>query len=500
MTKEFSAYPDWKAPAADSALVIWPAAGELLAQTLENQRRLEGSSVGIQNTPLARVRERMRGLLGLSADRPVIGTGHQTELIHPGVWAKLALIDAAAKKLDAQAIYLTVDTDSPKHLNLGWPRFSQPITDDPRINSAEWSGLLAVPSRGHIQDLHGSLKAAANGWPFEPVALEWLKNLPAEAVRAKGLSELLADSLNKLDESLGLRHRVVIASTLWNSEPYLLFAHHLLARAREFAGAYNEGLQEYRDAKGIANPGRPMPDLHVGREECETPFWVDDLLGKTRSRGSVVRNGGNWALVVGGDSLVLEAGAGESAGTTLGKFLSERHARLAPRALTLTMFARMVLVDQFVHGIGGGQYDQVTDRVMSRFFRMDPPSFSVTTATLLLPTAVNVTRACLPCLLHEGHRIKHDVLGDEKMALVRKIESLPRKSMERHQVFSRMHGQLSAEAVLNPAVKRWEARYAEGVRASAEEKGLFDRDLFYGIQPRERLVGLIERYRGEIGV
>ena len=30
MIQEFSAYPDWKAPAEDSALVIWPDPAQIL--------------------------------------------------------------------------------------------------------------------------------------------------------------------------------------------------------------------------------------------------------------------------------------------------------------------------------------------------------------------------------------------------------------------------------------------------------------------------------------
>jgi hypothetical protein len=498
MIKEFTSYPDWKAPGADSALIIWPPPAELLAQTRKNHQQLLGEeSVRIQNIPLADIRAQMRKTLGLSTDRPIVATGHQTELIHPGVWAKLALIDASADKVDAQTIFLTVDTDSPKHLNLRWPRFSQPITADPRIASAEWSGLLEAPSDQQIRSLYSKLKTAAGAWPFEPLALRWLNGLPAAAKVGEGLCALLARSLQKLDESLGLRHRVVIASSLWKSEPYLLFAHHLMARAGEFAAAYNRALQEYRYANGITNQGRPMPDLQSAPGDCEVPFWIDDLSTKTRSRASVRLKGDQWALVLGNDSFLFDTKATDSAGVELLNFLCQRNARLAPRALTLTMFARMVLVDQFVHGIGGGRYDQVTDRVMSSFFGLNPPAFSVTTATLLFPTAVNFSRTCLPCLLHEGHRIKHSVMGEEKMSLVREIESFPRRSLERHQAFSKMHGQLDAEAIVHPAVKQWEGRYADALRASADEKGMFDRELFYAIQPEERLSDLITRYRDE---
>ena len=49
------------------------------------------------------------------------------------------------------------------------------------------------------------------------------------------------------------------------------------------------------------------------------------------------------------------------------------------------MFARLLLCDAFLHGIGGAKYDQVTDLVVQRFFGIEPPTYATVTATLRLP-------------------------------------------------------------------------------------------------------------------
>ncbi len=49
------------------------------------------------------------------------------------------------------------------------------------------------------------------------------------------------------------------------------------------------------------------------------------------------------------------------------------------------MFARLVLSDVFIHGIGGAKYDQLTDAIVRRFFGVEPPGYLVATATLKLP-------------------------------------------------------------------------------------------------------------------
>jgi hypothetical protein len=53
--------------------------------------------------------------------------------------------------------------------------------------------------------------------------------------------------------------------------------------------------------------------------------------------------------------------------------------------LTTTLFARLCFADLFVHGIGGAKYDQMTDRIVARFFGLAAPDFLTMSATLQLP-------------------------------------------------------------------------------------------------------------------
>jgi hypothetical protein len=499
MIQEFSVYPDWKAPAEDSAVVIWPSPRQILDETTENHRRLAREhSAFIQGIPLAELRQRQRGELKFCDDRPVIASGHQTELFHPGVWAKLAMIDAAARRLDADSFFVAVDSDAPKHLQLRWPGKSLPITDDPRLADAPWCGSLQAPSIAHVHELKSTLSAVAVGWSFKPMIFDFLDDLAEQAPRAPGLSAALTAAMYRLDYSLGLRHQSIVASHLWMSEPYLTLAHHLLAHADQYAAVYNGALGEFRQAHGIHNPGRPMPDLSVSPDRCEVAYWLDHEKNQKRSRACVKKINGQWTLLIDQDAFAFSPTANDSA-ARLGKFLREHHARLAPRALTLTMFFRLLVVDQFVHGIGGGRYEQVNDRVIQRFFGIDPPAFSVTTGTLYFPTAVGRSRTCVPCIVHEGHRLRHRVMGSEKMELVRRIADLPRGSSERQQVFNEMHNRLATAVHGHPSIQTWATRMSEAARRNTDENGLFDRELFYAIQPRERLTGLIERYAREYG-
>ncbi|MBL8830393.1 MAG: hypothetical protein JNM18_25680 [Planctomycetaceae bacterium] len=58
---------------------------------------------------------------------------------------------------------------------------------------------------------------------------------------------------------------------------------------------------------------------------------------------------------------------------------------LRTKALATTLFARVFLGDLFVHGLGGGMYDQVTDQIIREFYGIEPPRYTIVTGTLRLP-------------------------------------------------------------------------------------------------------------------
>jgi hypothetical protein len=100
----------------------------------------------------------------------------------------------------------------------------------------------------------------------------------------------------------------------------------------------------------------------------------------------------------------------------------------------------------------------------------------------------------MTCVLQQGHRVRHNALGARKRELVAAIESAPRGSIQRSEQFYRMHRELAAAQVEHPAIKEWEEEFRATQRADAEDAPLFDRELFYAVQPRERLDVLIQRY------
>lgn len=491
-------YPDWKAPSEDGQILIWPEPKQLLANTRANQSLLSSADhVLIQNTPLPKLRRLMREFLGHDDRQPLLGTGHQTELYHAGVWAKDVLIDQAARKIDGRAFHFAVDTDSPKHLNIRWPGASLPVTDDPRLSSAVWSGQLAPPTPEHFQRIEAAARRDFASFNYQPVLLDFLASLRRLSLESTNLSSMLTNAEHELDWNLGLRHHALTISPALLSTSYLAFAHHVMSRADRFASQYNVALAEYRERERIKSTMRPMPDLFVSEQSTETPFWLDNLTDGTRTRPSVFKVDDGWMLeLISGDEFVFRADIdADEASAALRAFLVKTNHRIAPRALTLTIFLRLLVADQFVHGIGGARYDQVADAITATHFGITPPTFSVTTATLFFPGATDQPRACLPCIKREGHELQHAVLGERKRQLVAQINALPRRSTERESAFIQMHRQRRAAIETSAEMKRWEQSLRQAEARQQQEDVLFDRELFYGVQSRERLGMMIEKYQ-----
>src|SRR6188472_1535029 len=105
-------YADWKAPAEDGQVLIWPEPADLLRDTEANAKLLRSAdSVRVCGVPLNELRRQLRQWIGHADDaQPLVAMGHQAELYHPGVWAKNPLIDAVATKLGGRAYHLAIDT------------------------------------------------------------------------------------------------------------------------------------------------------------------------------------------------------------------------------------------------------------------------------------------------------------------------------------------------------------------------------------------------------
>ena len=150
----------------------------------------------------------------------------------------------------------------------------------------------------------------------------------------------------------------------------------------------------------FGSAAQPFPDLRVEGDLIELPFWH---LADGR-RTVWARTGSSPALVVDGE-VVCELGSCETAHDAL----AFSALKPAPKALALTMYGRLLVADLFIHGVGGGRYDQVTDDVIRRFFGVEPPVFAVASMTMYLPLGARVVRdEEVEALVSALNRLKHN--------------------------------------------------------------------------------------------
>ena len=287
----------------------------------------------------------------------------------------------------------------------------------------------------------------------------------------------MADAMHKLDWLLGLRYGTVLASGLFESPAWAALVLHVARDAERFAEHYNAALADHRRERGMVDADRPMPDLAAG----ELPFWFDDLETGVRRR----------AMIDSGGRLNGRLTLPESPMLLLMAMRRER-VRIASRALSLTLFTRLICSDLFVHGIGGGHYDDVLDRLIRSYFGIEPPQFVVATATLVHPDAASADRVCTPCSAQEGHRLRHATLGDTKAAWLKKIAAAD-GFKARREVFDAMHADRRRRLKTDERYQHWLRRRDVLERQRERDAVLLDRELFYAVQPDARLRQLIDR-------
>jgi hypothetical protein len=347
MTRRF------RAPAADRAVLADPPFEQIPALVERNRKLLDRGDVLIGGMSLRELRRQARrDVLGDTSDSPLLVAGHQPELAHPGVWVKNFALNGLAKKLGGVPLHLVADHDTMKAATISIPTWDEWKPEAVRLEAVpfdEFVGEQPWETR-RVQDgvtfdsFWDRVTSKLHNFGYEPL----LSSVWPDVVHHnpnKLIGERFTKVRRKCEQAWGCDNHELAVSALSGTDAFRLFVRHVAADAGRFRHAYNSAVQQYRDAYGLRSRSHPVPDLHAD----ELPFWVVE--GTTRRAATAA------------DIKLL----------------------LRPRALTLTLFARLCLGDLFIHGIGGGKYDEVTDAIIRDYFGVEPPAYQVLSATLHLP-------------------------------------------------------------------------------------------------------------------
>lgn len=322
---------------------------------------------------------------------PLLLAGHQPELFHPGVWAKNFALSSLAKAVGGTAVNLVVDGDVLKSPSIRVPTGS---IDSPHVAVVPFDhdgDAIPYEERRIVdRELFESfdLRVGNAVQPFvkHPMLDEYWPWVIEESHPTDLIGASFARARHRLEEAWGLATLELPQSRLCETPAFRWFVHHLLSELPRFHEAHNGALAEYRRVEKIRGEGRPVPPLARHDEWLEAPLWIWTADDPQRRRVFVRRVGGAMELTDRDQITVRLPSSQDGAITAFGE-LARRGIRVRSRALLTTMYSRVVLDSTFLHGIGGGKYDELTDEIVRRFFGFEPPGFAVVTATRHLPIA-----------------------------------------------------------------------------------------------------------------
>ncbi len=321
--------------------------------------------------------------------------GHQPEMFHPGVWLKNFALGDLARRHGAVAVNLLIDSDTVKHTSLPVPggSVSQPQTEGIPFDVPE--PCVAYESRRIVdRDLFSSfgrrVKEQIAPLVADPLIEKFWPLAQQRMQQTENLGACLAQARHRLEGDWGLQTLEVPQSRICETEPFCWFMAHLLGQLPRLWETYNEAVRQYRRAHRIRSKAHPVPELTSDGPWLEAPLWVFSA-DNPRRRPLFVRQRCNRIVLSDRGALEIElplSGDGDAA-KAVDRLMNLRrrgdYIKIRSRALITTLWARLVLGDLFVHGIGGAKYDEVTDTLIERFFGLRPPGFLVLSATLHLP-------------------------------------------------------------------------------------------------------------------
>ena len=325
----------------------------------------------------------------------ILLTGHQPLFYYPGVWFKNFLLSLLAQQEGAVALNLSVDSDAFAEVGAEIPYYEEGLKKRP----------VVLLHSGPAQPLETYPMPLVEEWQdFRTRVEELLYTLPEKNPRINFnfFTEIAEELLPQTPDftSFMIYTRRLYEAGTGSPSPYYLelpvsrlcqtpefsrFFLSILLDLPRFAKIYNQKLDDYRTAHRFRYPANPFPNLEQKGEGLETPFWVIGEDGARRDLW-VEKKGQGFTLLepgtsLGGEDREIGYWGPDQQEIWIGRGLPQ----IRPKALLLTLFARMFLGDFFLHGIGGGKYDQITDEIIKDYYNLAPPHYAVATLTLHLP-------------------------------------------------------------------------------------------------------------------
>jgi hypothetical protein len=343
--------------------------------------------------------------------------GHQPELFHPGVWFKNYLLAGISQKLSAngsacQPLHVIIDHDLAKAdtIKTIYEKAGKLVVRNnvlPFRSLAHpplpWQSTYLEPSMlPDWQDVVNSVEQDCISQGWEPILSTRFSVLERCISTNKSVGDAFSLLRRSVELSCGIENSEVRMSQLCERSAFGEFVFRCLSESTRLIDAYNLSRDEFRRRRKIRNAAQPVPELQSQAGWVEMPFWIyrarraeseilkdhyrSKLWFSQSARGSYLSNSPSQdasILLRVPDDLALDIDTGRC--HQVWNEWCQQGICIRPRALMTTLFLRFVLSDLFVHGVGGGLYDSVTDEIACRLWGVTAPKMIVASATLHLP-------------------------------------------------------------------------------------------------------------------
>ena len=526
----------FRAPAGNGEVLAVPELSRCSELAESNARLLSVTSLRIGEVLLNDLREQSRqevlahanqtahewGLTagaGSSAGLWIV-TGHQPVLAHPGVWVKNAMVSAAAERLGGLGLNLIVDSDLCNSRQVLVPSGTRELPErglipfDSPAGPCPWEEAQLQDNQlfdGVGQRLHRQMQS----WGVECLAGSyWDADVSTNAL---SLAALLTRIRVRQERRWGWQNLELPIGSIDQCSGFLRLLAHLIQDAASFNSYYNAAVTRYRRQNGIRNHSHPVPDLKATTSEFELPFWIWKL-GTTARQGLSVQIQRHAIQLRAGSLILGDVPRNDMEGTVESLTELRNELKIRPRALATTMFARLLVADLFVHGIGGAKYDEITDDILQTYFQIEPPRYLTLTATLRLPIPLepvtaedirklerslrdlhfNPDRQLTSGTAQEIQERKTRLIVEQKAAQTTGLPRRERRSRRatnraRHQAFAELRESVSSQVAAEVAAR--EANLAVARQALARNQILGNREYAAILYPEAALLELFSKVR-----
>lgn len=324
-------------------------------------------------------------------DAPILMAGHQPAMFHAGVWFKNFALSHLARQTSSVAVNLVIDNDVASGSSIRVPGLD-PVTGQGTYHVVPYDRAgggvpyeqSTIKDREVFDHFDREVRRAVAPLVRDPCVDRLWKHARHAIERCGFAGCALAQARHGLEGEIGLQTLELPMGVVCRTTAFAEFVLMILSELPRFRQCYNDAARCYRKAHHIRSSAHPVPDLAEEEGWFEAPLWIYGNDSPQRKAA--------WARLS-DDELVISDRAGREIRVDIRypKLAAEKlssqigpNLKLRPRALLTTMYARLVLSDLFLHGIGGGKYDQLGDLIMSSFFGITPPQFMVVSATVLL--------------------------------------------------------------------------------------------------------------------